>query len=256
MDQHAASGTPAAAVTGAGQGIGRAVSELLAGSGYDLVLNDINPETLAAAVASATALGRRAVAVPGDIRDAAVTGQIVAAAAGLGRLDALVNNAGAGLTRDFAAITAADWDRHFALHVHAVAALCQAAFGALAARPGAAVVNVSSLAAALSLPQRVAYTSAKAAIEGFTRALAAEWAGHGIRVNAVAPGTITTPLVERNFAAGLLDERRVLERTPLGRLGTPREVATVIRFLLSPDASYITGQTLRVDGGWSVWGGW
>ncbi len=118
------------------------------------------------------------------------------------------------------------------------------------------MVNVSSLAAALSLPQRVAYTSAKAAIEGFTRALAAEWAGHGIRVNAVAPGTITTPLVERNFAAGLLDERRVLERTPLGRLGAPREVATVIRFLLSPDASYITGQTLRVDGGWSVWGGW
>lgn len=106
------------------------------------------------------------------------------------------------------------------------------------------------------MPGRVAYSSAKGSIISFTRALACEWAPEGIRVNAVAPGTIVTPLVERNFALGFLDRDKVLERTPLGRLGQPGEVATCIAFLLSRDASYITGQTIFVDGGWSAWGGW
>lgn len=252
-----ANAQPVAIVTGAGRGIGRAIASLLAESGYDLVLNDLDPDTLARAAAAAEASGGRVCAVAGDVTaDDAAERIVGAASASFGRIDALVNNAGTGLTAAFVDISPQDWERHFSLHVHSAARLCRQAFGLLAASPQAAVVSISSLAAALSLPHRVAYSSAKSAVEGFTRSLAAEWAHDGIRVNAVAPGTIATPLVAENFSKGLLDERQVLERTPLGRLGEAREVATVVRFLISPESSYITGQTVRVDGGWSIWGGW
>ncbi len=253
----AADAAPVAVVTGAGRGIGRAVALLLAESGYDLVLNDLDPATLAETAAAARAGRCRVECAPCDITADDSARRVVAAAdASFGRIDALVNNAGKGLTAAFVDISPQDWERLFALHVHAAARLCRAAFRDLAASPGAAVVNISSVAATLSLPQRVAYTSAKSAVEGFTRSLAAEWAPAGVRVNAVAPGTIATPLVAENFAQGLLDQDKVIERTPLGRLGTAREVATAVRFLISPESSYITGQTLRVDGGWSIWGGW
>lgn len=137
----------------------------------------------------------------------------------------------------------------------AATASCRAAFPLLE-DSGGSIVNISSLAATVALPGRVAYGSAKAAIEGFTLNLACEWAPSAVRVNAIAPGTILTPLVQKNFATGLLDRDAVLDRTPMRRLGEPAEVAAVAAFLLSEDASYMTGQTLHVDGGWSCWGGW
>lgn len=253
----AGDGRPVAVVTGAGRGIGRAIATLLAESGYDLVLNDLDPTTLAQAATAAEAIGCRVSCVSCDVTAEDAAERIVAAAtASFGRVDAIVNNAGTGLTAAFVDISPQDWERHFSLHVHASARLCRQAFRDLAASPCAAVVSISSVAATLSLPHRVAYSSAKSAVEGFTRSLAAEWGRDGIRVNAVAPGTIATPLVAENFAKGLLDKDKVLERTPLGRLGDAREVATAVRFLISPESSYITGQTLRVDGGWSIWGGW
>jgi NAD(P)-dependent dehydrogenase (short-subunit alcohol dehydrogenase family) len=119
-----------------------------------------------------------------------------------------------------------------------------------------AIVNVASVAAKLALPYRAVYSSIKAGVMMFTASLAAEWARHNIRVNCIAPGTILTPLVEKNFDTGSLERAKVLDRTPLRRFGEPEEIGQVAVFLASDAASYITGQTLSVDGGWSIWGGW
>ncbi|MHB8619304.1 MAG: SDR family NAD(P)-dependent oxidoreductase [Chloroflexota bacterium] len=250
-------GRPVAVVTGSSRGIGRATATMLAGRGYDVTINGVESlEALESVAEEVREAGGEALAVVGDVRSPDDIVRIVdRTVSRFGRIDALVNNAGAGLTRPFETIEMPDWDGHMALHVRAAYLACWHAAPFLKEARGA-VVNLASVAAHLALPGRVAYSTAKGGIVAFTRSLACEWASQGVRVNAVAPGTILTPLVKRNFEAGLLDRDRVLERTPMRRLGEPSEVATVIAFLLSSEASYITGQTIYVDGGWSAWGGW
>lgn len=246
-----------AVVSGSSTGIGRSIAELLAADAFDLVLHGIADDAdLAEAAQRCSQLGARVVTLGGDVTDAAVPEKLVSLAdSEFGRLDALVSNAGAGLTKPFAEISAEDWSWLLALHLGAATTTCRQAFPLLRAARGS-VVLTSSVAATAALPGRVGYGTVKAAIEGFARNLACEWAADGIRVNAVAPGTILTPLVEKNFARGLLNGDAVLERTPMRRFGQPSEIASVVGFLISDAASYMTGQTLHVDGGWSCWGGW
>lgn len=246
-----------AVVTGSSSGIGAAIALRLARDGYDLVLHGFkDTQALSEVTDQVQVAGARAASLTGDIRDPDVPDALVRLAqVELGGLDALVNNAGSGLTKSFMNIEREDWASLLDMHLGAATAACRAAFPLLSQSRGS-VVNISSVAASVALPGRVGYGSAKAALEGFTLNVACEWAPDGVRVNAIAPGTILTPLVRHNFDHGLLDHQRVLERTPMRRLGEPEEVASVAAFLLSGDASYITGQTLHVDGGWSCWGGW
>lgn len=243
-------------VTGSSSGIGRATAAELARSGWNVTVHGLDEAECSAASAEVISNGGRAVVVVGDIRQASTAAALVdATLTGFGRIDGIVNNAGVGMTKPFGEIGDADWESILQTHLVGPTRVLRNAEAELRRRRGS-VVNVSSLASLRALSGRSGYGAAKAAVDGLTRQLAAEWAEHGVRVNSIAPGTILTPLVERNFELGLLDRERVLERTPLGRLGAPSEIARVARFLLSDDASYITGQTINVDGGWSIWGGW
>ena len=169
-----------------------------------------------------------------------------------GRIDVLVNNAGIANITETASLAVQDWHSVIETHLTGTFLCSRAAYPSLRRSNRAAIINMSSVVAHLGLPQRAAYSAAKAGIEGLTRCLAAEWARDNIRVNALAPGYIRTPHQDAMFARGVLSESRIQQRTLLGDLGLPSDIAVVAAFLASPDARFITGQTLLVDGGFSI----
>lgn len=237
-----------AIVTGGDSGIGRAVAIAFAREGADIVLSYFNEDRDAHETARwIEQAGRRSVLIPGDITSQAHCRLIVARAIeAFGRLDILVNNAAHQQSYDkFEDIDADDWDRTFRTNVHAMFYLCQAAVAHM--QPGAAIVNTTSINAKSPSPSLLPYATTKGAIANFTAGLAGMLADRGIRVNAVAPGPVWTPLIPSTMPEEAV--RQFGANVPLKRPGQPAELAPAYVLLASDEASYITGAVLPVTGG-------
>ena len=239
-----------ALVTGSGRGIGRAIALALANAGAEVILNSRTPAELDAVADEIAGRGSRARVLPFDVTDSAA---VRTAIGGLSRLDILVNNAGVNRPQAFLDVDEATLDRMIALNIKAAFVVAQEATRLMAANRAGVVVNMSSQMGHVgSERDRTVYVMTKHAVEGLTKAMAVELAPTGVRVVSIAPTFITTPLTEPFFANPEF-RQWVVDRIPLGRIGTVEEVAHAVVFLASPAASLVTGSSLLVDGGWTAW---
>jgi NAD(P)-dependent dehydrogenase (short-subunit alcohol dehydrogenase family) len=244
-----------AVVTGAGSGIGRAAAVRFAAEGAAVGVVDLNADAAKNTAAQISAAGGRALAVAADVADRAqVSGCFAQILTEYGRIDVLYNNAGVNSSGSVLDATEDDWDRSFAVNAKGTFLCAQAAAPAMVAAGGGSIINQGSVAALVGIANFASYCAAKGAVVALTRSMSVDLAPRGVRVNVICPGTVYTPLMEPmltargggDMAAGLA---LTVAKYPIGRLGTPEEIAAVALFLASDDSSFLTGSVVTADGG-------
>jgi len=242
-----------ALVTGATKGIGLGIARAFRREGARLVVNSRSADDCAAL---ARELGAGVIGIAADLTRGDDVRRLAREAEGAlgGAVDVLVNNAGKTIVAPTETLAEADYRYGLELNLNSIFLLTQALVGGMLARERGVVIHVSSITGRMPFPQRLAYCVSKAGLDMMTRVMAIEWAARGVRVNAIAPGYVETEMIRDLSDAGVLDTERLARRTPMGRLGTPAEVAEVAVFLASDAAAYVTGEIVTVDGGWAAYG--
>lgn len=245
-----------ALVTGAAQGIGRCIAQMLGARGYALALNDVRAPT--DTLKALRGAGGEALEMVGDIADERVieagVGQLVSR---WGRLDVLVNNAGVSCIVGAQDTSVEQFRRVLEINLLGAFIAARAAGSVMLAQRSGSIINIASIAGLLGIADRVAYNASKHGLIGMTRTLAAEWGGRGVRCNAVCPGWVKTEMDTADQAAGSYTDADITDRVPMGRFASPEDVASAVCFLADPAASgFINGQAIAVDGGWTADGSW
>jgi NAD(P)-dependent dehydrogenase (short-subunit alcohol dehydrogenase family) len=241
-----------ALVTGASSGMGLATAQAFAQAGAAVALTDINDQTLRAATDELTAAGHQAIGIPCDVSDESqVAAMLERTVSEFGRLDMAFNNAGIQAPPTDAADEPAElFDRVNAINLRGVWACMKHELRQMRTQGTGAIVNNSSLGGLVGLPGRAAYHASKHGVIGLTKSAALEYAPRGIRINAICPGTIETPMVTDMLASGELNMDEALASQPIARLGQASEMAAAVLWLCSPGASFVLGVALPVDGGY------
>jgi NAD(P)-dependent dehydrogenase (short-subunit alcohol dehydrogenase family) len=242
-----------AVVTGASKGLGRAMARGLAKAGADLVLCARDMVALKGAASEIESLGRKALPVAMDVLKSSSIGSMVEKALdAFGHVDILVNNAGVNIRKPVVELNESEWDMVLDTNLKGYFLVAKAVAPILIRQGGGKVINIASILGAVALPQQVAYASSKGGIVQMTKVMALEWAPHNIQVNAIAPTYFETPLTEP-LRRDPERNRFIIERTPMARWGRPEELEGAVIFLSSRASDFITGQTIFVDGGWTIW---